>query len=435
MENQPVALSSFRKTFVRQNHPVHVRRRTLLRFIDFRRLVFGQFVSQSSDAVTSLFVAKFVLFDSNDGPTTTRLIQTVLTASIPLFLAGPLSGAIADKFSRRTILWCGQVLRALLVAGLYGCSQYGSREAVFVLFACCMCLTRVLYTTRVATIRHLVRQHELVAADSLLLTLSNVAGALGGLLGVLALRYVQQHGLIFVVIGHLVAARAFFRIITVLGGGHDHVPTSWKSAISNLCSLKTRYAIASTSTHRLLYGIAFSAAALHLDSDGPGSYAMLLGASGAGSFLGNNTAEWTNEHLPRRSIAILTHLGSAIAVCCCLLRPTTFVIVPAIVAVAFLFQNLRVCSDATVQKNATQGAGGRVFAAYDLMSNILFLAGLLIGLSFMPVAGIHIVLASLTGAFAISSAVFGSMNRKDADTNIIPSVPEMNSATEIIGLI
>ena len=93
------------------------------------------------------------------------------------------------------------------------------------------------------------------------------------------------------------------------------------------------------------------------------------------------------------------------------------------------------CSDATVQKNATQGAGGRVFAAYDLMSNILFLAGLLIGLSFMPVAGIHIVLASLTGAFAISSAVFGSMNRKDADTNIIPSVPEMNSATEIIGLI
>lgn len=435
MENHSVKISSVRKTFVRQNQPVHVRRRTLLRFVDFRRLVFGQFVSQSSDAVTSVFVAQFVLFDSSDGPTTTRLIQTVLTASIPLFLAGPLSGAIADKFSRRTILWWGQVLRALLVVGLYGCSYYNSREAVFVLFACCMCLTRVLYTTRVATIRHLVRQHELVAADSLLLTLSNVAGALGGLLGVLALRYIDQHGLIFVVIGHLVAARAIFRIITVLGGGRDHVPTSWKSAISNLSSIKTRYAIASTSAHRLLFGITFSAAALHLDSDGPGSYAMLLGASGAGSFLGNNTAEWTNEHLPRRSIAILTHLGSAIALCCCLLRPTTSVIVPAIVAVAFLFQNLRVCSDATVQKNAAKGAGGRVFAAYDLTSNILFLAGLLTGLSIMPLAGIHVVFASLTGAFAICSTFFGVMNRKDTEIAVTPSVSETNSATEIIGLI
>lgn len=133
MENQYVAMSSFRKTFVRQNQPVHVRRRTLLRFVDFRRLVFGQFMSQSSDAVTSVLIAQFVLFDSNNGPTTTRLVQTILTASIPLFLAGPLSGAIADKFSRRTILWCGQVLRAILVAGIYGCSQYGSREAVFIL--------------------------------------------------------------------------------------------------------------------------------------------------------------------------------------------------------------------------------------------------------------------------------------------------------------
>jgi hypothetical protein len=92
-----------------------------------------------------------------------------------------------------------------------------------------------------------------------------------------------------------------------------------------------------------------------------------------------------------------------------------FVIAPVIVVLAFLFQNLRVCTDATVQKNATKGAGGRVFAMYDLLSNMSFLIGLLCGLITMPAIGATAVFATLIGVFGFWSTVFGLMNRNETD--------------------
>lgn len=417
-----------RKTFVRKNSPVHVQRRHLLRFRDFRRLVFGQYISQMADAATSILIAKFILFENTDGPTATLLIQSVATAAIPLIFAGPISGIIADKFSRRTILWYGQFLRALLVACMLISSHMHNKNAILLIFACCMCLTRVLYTARIATIRHLVRQHELVAADSLLLTVSNIAGACGGTLGLLALRYINLNGLLLVMVGHIVAGIIFSRIATLLGGGREHQPTSWNHAVRNLVGAKTRYAIASTSVHRLLFGIAFSTAALHLDTGRAGSYALLLGASGAGSFIGNTTAEWVNEHLPRRSIAILAYIGSSVGMWCCFIKPEIHIIAPTIVVLSFLFQNLRVCTDATVQKNAAKGAGGRIFAIYDLLSNMSFLVGLLCGLITMPVIGATTVFATLVGVFGFWSTVFGLMNRNEADEIEITSTQSAPTA-------
>lgn len=419
-----------RKSFLRKNSPVHVQRRDLLRFPNFRRLVTGQYISQTMDAATSVLIAKFVFFETTDGPTTSLLVQSVATAAIPLIFAGPISGVIADKFSRRTILWYGQFLRAILVLGMLLSSHVHNKNALLLIFACSMCLTRVLYTARIATIRHLVRQHELVAADSLLLTVSNIAGASGGTLGLLALRYFNLNGLLLVALGHIAAGILFSRIATVLGGGREHQSTSWNQAVRNLVGAKTRYAIASVSVHRLLFGFSFSTAALHLDTGRAGSYALLLGASGTGSFIGNITAEWVNEHLPRRSIAILTYVGSSLGMWCCFIKPQTIVIVPTIVVLAFLFQNLRVCTDATIQKNAAKGAGGRVFAIYDLLSNMSFLVGLLIGLITMPLIGATTVFATLVGVFGFWSTVFGFMNRNEAEdlettTILMQSVPTL----------
>lgn len=409
-----------RKPFVRQSQPVHVQRRSLLRFPDFRRLVIGQFVSQCADAATSILVAQYVLFESADGPTATLLIQSVLSAAVPLFLAGPISGVIADRYSRRAILQSGQWIRVLLALGLLVSSHYGAKHVLLLIFASGLCLTKVLYTTRITTIRHLVRQHELVAADSLLLTLSNVAGACGGAFGVFSLRYLHHFGLVGVMVLHSLAAIVFAGIVTSLGGGHDHVPSTWRAAIRNLASAKTRYAIATTSLHRLLFGTAFSSAALFLDTGRSSSYALLLGASGAGTFTGNATAEWVNEHLPRRSVAIVSYLGSSAVAWACLVHTTGNIIVPAVFVIAFLFQNLRVCSDATVQKNATKGAGGRIFATYDLVSNAAFLVGLLAGLTFLPIVGMSVMFASLIGAFGFGSTVFGLMSRDEGETSQEP---------------
>lgn len=400
-----------RKSFVRKRQPVHVQKRVLLRYSDFRRLIVGQFISQCADAATSVLLAQYVLFESANGPTASLLIQSVLSAAVPLFLAGPISGVIADRYSRRTILQTGQWIRSVIAIGLLFCIYLGDKQLIFVLFAASVCITKVLYTTRIATIRHLVRQHELVAADSLLLTFGNVAGALGGLFGIFALRYIHETGLVLVVLFHASAAFIFARIATALGGGREHVPSSWSATFQNLVIAKNRYAIATTSVHRLLFGIAFSSSALLLDEGTSRSYALLLAMSGLGSFAGNTTAEWVNEHLPRRSVAVVSFLASSLVTWGCLIRPTTQSITPSICILAFLFQNLRVCSDATIQKNATKGAGGRVFAAYDVISNASFLGGLLLGLTLMPIVGVGVIFSSLIGAFGLGSTFFSLMSR------------------------
>jgi MFS family permease len=394
----------------------------------------GQLISQAADAATSLLIAQFVLFENTDGSTATRLGQTVVCAAVPLICAGPLSGFIADKFPRRQILWVGQIIRALLALGLLTCIELNARGVALVLFAASMCATRVLYTARIASIRHLVRQHELVAADSLLLLVSNIAGAAGATIGVSSLRFMHQHSLSIVVMCHLMASYVFLRIVTELGGGKDQPTSSWMQAMHALVAPKTRYAIASTSIHRFLFGVTFASIALFLDSGTAGSYAVLMGASGTGSLAGNATAEWMNEHLPRRSITILAYAISSLAVCVCIVHPTIHVMAPCVTAMTFLFQNLRVCSDATVQKNATRGAGGRIFAAYDLTYNLSFLGGLLVGLSATPHAGLVAVLATSCFMFGTGSMIFSLMNRVETSNLNLSSRETTPAATDNGGL-
>ena len=96
------------------------------------------------------------------------------------------------------------------------------------------------------------------------------------------------------------------------------------------------------------------------------------------------------------------------------------------------FQNLRVCSDATVQKNATHGAGGRIFAAYDLTYNLSFLGGLLVGLSATPQAGLVAVLASSCFMFGAGSMIFSLMNRVETPDALAQSTSDGVHVSHVI---
>lgn len=397
----------------RKNRPVHVRRRDLLDYRDFRFLLGGQFISQVSDAGVSVILAQFVLFESKSGSTATRLLESVVTALFPLLLAGPISGLVADNVSRQTILRFGQLARALLVMSLLVFCYFDIRIGVYLSFAGALCLTRVLYTTRISTIRHLVRRHELVAADSLLLIASNIAGAIGSALGVLLLSAIGVFGLCFLAVGHLLSVAIYACISTPLGGGSDHERASWTTTCKNLFSPKNRYAIATTGAFRFLFGIAIASAAIQTDTGNARSYVILFAASGVGTFIGNLSAEWTNEHLPRRSLAVSCFVLAALFSGLYLVTQNIQMLSACILATSFVFQNLRVCSDATVQKNAASGAGGRVFAGYDVVSNLSFLLGLIAGLLAMTSMSYHLIVSLLIFGFSTSALAFSMMRRDE----------------------
>lgn len=368
---------------VRHDAQLHVTRRSLLRLADFRRVVLGQLISQSADAAMLLVLAKQLLFTGADGPTPVLLAQAVLSSAAPLVLVGPIAGVVADKWARKQVLVSGQGIRSVLALATIGVVVFQLQFALIVVFVAGLCASRLLYTARVASVRHLVRQHELVAADSLMSIIGVIAGLIGATIFAALVRLNVVLVLMVVAIGHFAAAYAYDKTRSWLGGEGETSTLRWRAVLVQLSCGKTRYAVLATSAHRCLVGVVVASVSMSIDGRTGGSasgYAATMGAVGFAAFIGSLTSEWVNEHLRRRALTIGVFAASGLA-----LAPIQFVNAPiislaAVALIAFCFQNLRVASDATIQANAAAGSCGRVFAVYDVAFNLAYVGGLLLGL-------------------------------------------------------
>ncbi len=354
-------------------------------------------LGQTADATLSMILASERLLAHSDGPTNTRLVHMVIAAAIPLLCAGPLAGYLSDHFSRRSILVSGQVVRMLSATMLLLSLHLDWSTVTIGLWAVGLCTNRVLYNARIASLRHVVRDHELVAANSLSLSLGSVSGVLGASFGVASLRLLGASALTLVILGHASAMITWCRIRAILGGGAEHQHVRWSVVVEQFRHSKTRYSMVATSLHRLIFGCILAATALRVDSLATGTtiaFGSVIAANGLGSFLGTLSAEWVNEHLHRKPLTVATFaITSAFTGVSCAFDDR-FIYLANVILVAFLFQNLRLCTDATIQSNARRGAGGRTFATYDLSYNLAFLLGVLVALSFESDIGGKPVLAS-----------------------------------------
>jgi MFS family permease len=419
-----------KRDLVRQGEPLHVSRWSLLRFTDFRRVVLGQFVSQASDALMLVVLAKSILFADSDGPTPVLLAQAALSGAVPLVLAGPIAGYLADRWPRKQILVSGQGARALL-AFAAACAVYMSAtNVILVVFVCCLCATRVLFTARVASVRHLVRQHELVAADSLMLIVGVIAAGVRASVFVVSSAVGSVMQLALVGVGHFLAAYCFDRTRAWLGGDGETAGIRWRAVFTQLSSGKTRFAVLSTAMHRALVGMLVASVALDVDhrTNGAASgYALALGVAGAAGFVGSVTSEWANERIPRRTLTVGCYLTAGLTV--------ASLFVGRLVAVGvcvFLFQNLRVASDATIQANAAPGSCGRVFAAYDITFNLAYVAGLISGLGVSTHASIAVSLAVIAPLYLIGSIGFASLERGESRRGAARFLSRLAPRTEVL---
>ena len=80
----------------------------------FRLLWLGQVVSQMGDWFDTIAVYTIVLHLTGSG----RAVALIMVARfLPSVVMGPLSGVVADRFPRRTIMITADLLRALVVLG------------------------------------------------------------------------------------------------------------------------------------------------------------------------------------------------------------------------------------------------------------------------------------------------------------------------------
>ena len=409
--------------FRRTSSTVHVRRRDLFSYPSFRFAISGQFISQTSDALTSFTLAELLVFSFNTGPSLSAMAWTLLISAIPLIVVSPIAGHLADRFNRKSLLKRGHLLRALITASALLATNNQFRIVGYVVFGVLLGLTRILYTARATSFPRLVRKHELVAADSTSLIVGVVAGSVGAGIGMLLAGRSAATALLIAALGQSLAAGLFGRILTDLGKGikqasRGHV----MPMIRQLNMPKTKFAMYATASHRFILGICIASVSLLVDSAyglNTTGYVAVLGFSAAGSFCGSLSAEWVSEHFPRRSITVIAFVASsAISIISCI-AATPRIGLLSIAIATFLFQNLRVRSDATIQSNVSKSNIGHVFAAYDMLYNLAFIIGAIVGIGLSGLLSFSAVLAFASIGFAAMSIVFAVINdgKSDDDTS------------------
>jgi MFS family permease len=158
---------------------------------DFRLLWLGQVVSQLGDWFNTVALYTLVLEMTGSG----RAVGLVLVARfLPSVVLGPLSGVVADRFNRRTVMIVSDVLRAVVVLGFLFVRRPEHLWLIYALTVVQLALSTFFEPARSAAIPSVVAGRELLAANAIssvtwsaMLTLgAAVGGAVTELTGVRA---------------------------------------------------------------------------------------------------------------------------------------------------------------------------------------------------------------------------------------------------------
>lgn len=130
----------------------------------FRQVWLGQVVSQMGDWFDTIALLTILLRLTGSG----RAVGLLLVARfLPSFLLGSLSGVVADRFNRRSIMIVSDLLRALVVLGFLFVRHADQLWIIYVLTVLQLGLSTFFEPAKTAIIPSIVSERELVAANTI----------------------------------------------------------------------------------------------------------------------------------------------------------------------------------------------------------------------------------------------------------------------------
>lgn len=146
----------------------------------FRFLWFGQVVSQMGDWFDTIAVYTIALTLTGS----TRSVALIMVARfLPSVVMGPLSGVIADRFSRRTIMIASDIVRAVVVLGFLFVRRPDQMWLVYVLTVLQLAFSTFFEPAKTAAIPSIVSDRELVPANAIASVTWSVMLTLGAAIG------------------------------------------------------------------------------------------------------------------------------------------------------------------------------------------------------------------------------------------------------------
>ena len=146
----------------------------------FRQLWLGQVVSQMGDWFDTIALYTIILKLTGSG----RDVGLLLVARfVPSFFFGPISGVIADRFSRKRIMIVSDLMRAVVVLGFLFVRRADQLWLIYVLTVFQLGLSTFFEPAKTAAIPSIVEDRELVAANAIASVTWSVMLTLGAAIG------------------------------------------------------------------------------------------------------------------------------------------------------------------------------------------------------------------------------------------------------------
>lgn len=370
----------------------------------FRRLFAVRITGQFCDGLFQSALATFVLFSPERQPTAASIASAFAILYLPFTLVGPFAGVALDVWNRRQVLLVGNLVRAVLVAGialLTSAGHSGVDLGIAVLVA--LGINRFILAGLSAALPHTVPESSLVTANAFAPTAGTMGAAVGGLLGV-ALRSVlggSDSGstgvLLLAAAGLVVTALLALRmprhslgpedtdvtadVRSVLIGLWSGVPTLWNC-------VPARRAVALVTAQRIALGGALVLVILLLrhtlnSPDNPSAalaqLTVVVGAAAGGALLGAVATPLLSPRIGGLAWAAICIIIAGLIAPAAVAVTTYPLFLLASALIGFAGQAAKVVADTEVQERIADDHRGRVFALYDIVINIGLVIGVTLG--------------------------------------------------------
>lgn len=453
----------------RQAHNV----RAILAGRGFRRLLGVRVVSQIGDGLFQAGLGGSVLFNPQQETSAAAIAVGFAVLLLPYSAIGPYVGVFLDRWSRRSVLYLTNMMRASLVVLAATMIWLGRKEVLLsvgdvavraehllIVFALGIIgLNRLFLAGISAATPHVVEDRRLVTANSLSGTLGSFCFSLGLGAAVLLLRVglpTTFHGyaVLSALATMLYIASALLARVSYQPGdlGPDDVERRhgavWsevivtaRGTVAGVRHLAAKrgaaYAMLVQSGFRVLFGVLAMATLLLFRNyfaapdDVEGSISG-LGLLFIGGSLGVVTAAFVTPPVARRIggwrwiVWLIASLGVIVPASGLPFRPELLVI--AVFAVNVAAQGMKIVVDTALQHECADEYRGRVFSINDTTFNLAFVIGLFIAVKALPDDGHSpaALLAVSVGFLALAAwyaAAGGRWARRVGDDIAGPSKP------------
>jgi MFS family permease len=430
--------------------------RAVLAERDFRKLFASRLVSQAGDGVFNAGFAAYAFFSAQSFPDPAAAVDAFAVLYLPYSLIGPFAGVFIDRWSRRQIIVYGALIRAAMVAiagfvvlsGQTGIPLYISALAV-------LGVNRFFLSAVSAGTPLVVPQDKLVMANAVAPTSGTIAGFVGGVVG-LGVHLISGGGLAGSA-ATLWFGGACYVAASLLGARmsrdrlgprpSDRSQARTGSLTADLSEVargladglrhlnrkrKAAYALGAVGVHRALYGTLLVEALLLYRNyffHGSGNQALghvteLVVTSAVGFGLAAFITPQGVKRLTKNQWITAWLLIGGI---------TTLVLGPTFNQFAYLLlgfglglsaQCVKICVDTTVQETVDDQYMGRVFALYDMLYNVAYVAGPAIAVPFMPATGKSYSVVIIVGTlYVAAAAVYATLTKPPEAPRAPPARP------------